>query len=269
MIESFISPVFKPIGEWIGKLILGKFKPKKKEPESIADRFIRLFKSHGIVCDQIPRLIPALSLSDVNSPEKLIEALNDHIVCDACDLFGVEREWLEGAQQEIYQRRSFYKDIRGLNSFLDEQEVTSENWGAFYAVREEGSDIREAEKQQYGVDIVLVFCKLVKQLSSEQVIYRYYPLSDNASWGYLGSRIYFRAVCRLASDRSLMCRGIEVSKVNLEELKNLQAIPQSIIDHQIGSWDVYRIAMTDDEILESKVSCGGDWTDLIQHRDSP
>lgn len=79
--------------------------------------------------------------------------------------------------------------------------------------------------------------------------------------------MYIRAAIRLAADRSLICRGIEVSKTDFEKLSNLQVVPEEIIDHPIGFWDIYNLAMRDKEILDWTAYCGGDWADLIRHRE--
>jgi hypothetical protein len=98
-----------------------KWRHARKSPpsESIATRFIRLFESHGVHRNQIPRFIDhGLTLRDVQDDASLLEKLDEALLEAACARFAVRREWLDGAEPQIHPCHDFYKDPKGFSNFL-------------------------------------------------------------------------------------------------------------------------------------------------------
>lgn len=90
-----------------------------KEVDSVATRFVRLFEKHGINSNQIPRFFGhGLTLADVANHEKLLEKLTHEILQSACGLFAVRLQWLEGADEKIYETHDFYKRPEEYAEFL-------------------------------------------------------------------------------------------------------------------------------------------------------
>ncbi len=96
------------------------YRPISREA-TLADRFIRLFEKHSIQRNQIPRYFGhGITLEDVNNSDKLIAKLNHEILQSACDLFAVRLEWLEGADDKLYEVHHFYKQPAAYRDFLSQ-----------------------------------------------------------------------------------------------------------------------------------------------------
>jgi hypothetical protein len=95
---------------------LGKFwnwfRTRRKPPvESVATRLVRLFESHGVRRNQIPRFINhGLTLKDVQDDASLLPKLDEMFVAAVCERFAVRREWLDGVESQIHPCLDFYKN---------------------------------------------------------------------------------------------------------------------------------------------------------------
>ena len=111
---------------WIGeirdgfKAVLDAWKWwQGRNERSVADRFFLLLESHGVHRNQIPRFIGhGLMLADVQNSATLNPKLTEALLNDVCDKFAVRREWLDGAEPEIYKRHDFYKKPENFLTFL-------------------------------------------------------------------------------------------------------------------------------------------------------
>ncbi|WP_031435057.1 hypothetical protein [Methylomarinum vadi] len=89
--------------------------------DTVASRFVRLFEKHDIHRNQIPRFFGhGLTLDSVSSNEKLIAQLSPEILHAAAELFAIRLEWLEGADDQLYDTQNFYKYPEGYGEFLKE-----------------------------------------------------------------------------------------------------------------------------------------------------
>lgn len=88
---------------------------------TVATRFILLFESHGVHRNQIPRFFDhGLMLVDVENDENLLPKLTEEILSDACEMFAIRREWLDGAEPMIYQCHDFYKHSEDFKEFIEQ-----------------------------------------------------------------------------------------------------------------------------------------------------
>lgn len=98
--------------------------PKKdqdKSHSSVASRFVLLFETHGVHRNQIPRFFGHdLTLIDVEDDKSLLPKLSEEILTDACNMFAVRREWLDGAESRIYQHLDFYKQPEEFITFIEQ-----------------------------------------------------------------------------------------------------------------------------------------------------
>lgn len=89
------------------------------QTESVSRRFIRLFECHNVHRNQIPRFFGhGLELKDVQDDSSLIGKLDEPLLEAACERFGVRREWLDGAESQIYSCHDFYKRPEDVQPFL-------------------------------------------------------------------------------------------------------------------------------------------------------
>jgi len=168
-----------------------RYKQKRNPVEKVALRFIELFEQHGVVVTQIPRLLPGIELAQLSSPASLLPALTNDVLNAACALFGVRREWLEGASEQIYEHRYCYKSP---TRFFDE--LTSIERRAMVApiralTTQKQLDLRAPTSQR----IELVMVEIAGWLGDEE-IESYRPFSDGWEWGYPPCRLQLKAMIR-------------------------------------------------------------------------
>lgn len=164
IISDFLSAI-------VSSKILLESSKKRKEEDSVATRFVQLFESHGVHRNQIPRIFKhGLSVADVANDEKLLEKLTEEMQVDACSLFAVQREWLDGANNQIYPTYHFYKYPEGFIKFIDNIIQKSES-------RDIKAILLTPVGNQYGKPALLL---LEEELGAigEKSYYRYYQLSS-------------------------------------------------------------------------------------------
>lgn len=62
--------------------------------ESVAERFVKLFESHGVYRNQIPEFFGhELTIADVQTEESLLTKLTPSLLQSAADLFQINAEW--------------------------------------------------------------------------------------------------------------------------------------------------------------------------------
>lgn len=161
----------------------------------VAQRFLQIFQDHGVERSQIPRLMPQISLGDLNSNEALLAALTPEILDQAARLFGIRIEWLEGVDDEIYAYRHCYKApelLLGILATLKSRPDFNLTFPLRVLVSSKHLD-NKADRKQLLVPVVL---EQIAELGDEPV-YRYYVFNDGFDWGYEPARIQLKAMARI------------------------------------------------------------------------
>lgn len=205
-IPGFFQLVEKLVGYW-------KKWRKPPVPETLAGRFIRLFESHGVHRNQIPRFFDhGLQFKDVQDDAALLPCLTDAHLADACELFGVQRQWLERGEGSAHVRSHFTLQPQAFGAFLDE----------LLAAREELRDVpvkavllgvSEPDRQ---IESTLVIAVPIGELNDE-VIYRYHHV-DGGPLGYWKSRVSTAAMVAQALARDLWVSGRACDAKQLQKL---------------------------------------------------
>jgi hypothetical protein len=175
--------------------------------DTIATRFVALFESHGVHRNQIPEFFDhGLDISSCTCDEELLKNLTPEILNDAVTLFGVNKDWLEGSSNEIYNIPDFYKHPEKFESYLIKllQSTEAEKLSA-YALK-----INKKLMNEFN-DSLLVIAEPVGELNKRD-IYKYHLLGN---WGihYWRSRAYFTACCALMCKHGLSLTGEVVEKI--------------------------------------------------------
>lgn len=163
-------------------------KTRSSPVDTVSHRFIRLFESHNVHRNQIPRFFGhGLTLRDVQDEEFLIEKLDETLLDSASNLFGVRREWLEGAESQVYPYHDFYKHPEQVSSFLTNLQNANPDGDL------NGTLIAPVEKQG---DAVIILSELIGSIG-EKPIYRYH-ICNNWLFDYWKSRAYLTAFVAIA-----------------------------------------------------------------------
>lgn len=189
-----------------------KFLDSRKSPpqESVAMRFVRLFESHGVHRNQIPRFIGhGLTLKDVKDDAVLLEKLDEALLEAACAKFAVRREWLDGAEEQIHPCHDFYKDPEGFSQFLEKLLARDPGvrWHGVLLVPEE----RNSEAWA-----VIVLQEPIGDIG-DKAIYRYH-LFNNWLFTYWKSRAYLAACIAIAWKMKLHIHGRKLPTKEIDEL---------------------------------------------------
>lgn len=185
---------------------------KNKPAETIAVRFVRLFESHGVHRNQIPRFIGhGLTLSDVQDEAALLAKLDEPLLEAVCEKFAVRREWLDGAEKQIHPVHDFYKHPDGFATFLDDLSAANPE-GDLQGI------LLQPEECNGQVEALLILQETVG-LVGDKPIYRFH-LCNNWSFTYWKSRAYLTACVAIAWRRGVYISGTTVAGKKINSLAN-------------------------------------------------
>lgn len=199
-------------------------KPRKLEEETVATRFIKLFEKHGIYRTQIPRYFDhGLSLDDISSTNKLLTKLNHETLEAAAKLFGIRIEWLEGADDQLYELHDFYKHPEDYRDFL-ETLITNES----YRLR---VMLVISSKLTQNEGALLIIEEPIAELGEKKIV-RYHVCSG---WNYMYSKCRADiAACIAISDQL---------KVNILRIKNVSEGINDYCEGRAFISDLYDLPM--------------------------
>lgn len=182
------------------------------QDSSLSSRFFALFESHGVHRNQIPEFFGhGLDISSCDSERELLKKLTPDIITDAAELFGINKDWLEGSSAEIYDIPDFYKHPEEFESYLSSLlERTSANRLSAYAL-----SVRK-NKMNPQNDSLLIIAEPIGELNQRE-IYKHHLLGR---WGihYWKSRAYFTACCALLYKHGFLVVGKYVQRDWLSEV---------------------------------------------------
>lgn len=184
---------------------------KKNPPvESVAARLVRLFESHGIHRNQIPRFIGHnLTLHDVRDDASLLTKLDEPLLDAVCDRFAVRREWLDGAESQIHPCHDFYKHPERFADFLVKLKTANpdgELGGVLIAPNDRG----------WQAGALLILQETVGAIG-EKPIYRYH-LCNNWIFSYWKARAYLTACVAIAWKNQIYVHGIRIPNKEIARL---------------------------------------------------
>lgn len=183
--------------------------------ELISTRFIDICKAHGVHRNQIPRVFEnGLSLYDVQSDQHLLKKLDEQIITKACSLFGVEREWLDGVNSQVYPTYDFYGDPSGFKSFLSnlKQKSTGEIHGVLLSPQKNNNR-----------DAALLLLQETVGYIGDSPIHRYY-ICNNWAFSYWKSRVYLASCVSQCWLNKVYIRGKSVPNEFINSIESGQNI---------------------------------------------
>jgi hypothetical protein len=185
-------------------------------PETIATRLVALFESHGVHRNQIPEFFGhGLDISSCASDEKLLDKIRLEIIHDAVELFGVNKDWLEGSSKEIYDIPDFYKHPEEFEHYIIELlKNTSKDKLFAYALTSTLNKKLMNDDNDY--DSLFVIAESIGEINQRE-IYKYHLLGH---WGirYWKSRACFAACCALLYKHGISVAGKVVDRHWLNEI---------------------------------------------------
>jgi len=222
----------------------GKSKQEKRT-ESVAERFLRLFESHGVHRNQIPRFFDhGLTLQDVQSETTLLAKLDEAILEAACALFSVRRPWLDGAEDQVFPIHRFYKQPSEFVEYIGSLKATNPDGDISGVVLAPINPSQDPEA-------LLVLQEAVGWIG-DKPIYRYH-LCDEWVLPYWKSRAYLTACIAIAWRQNVFIHGVYVDEDRLKTLVGGFVLPTWSSDGiwSFGSkrWDPEDMALRPEAFL--------------------
>ncbi|MDO6505546.1 hypothetical protein Q4506_00620 [Colwellia sp. 4_MG-2023] len=223
------------------------------EPFStITQRLVALFESHGVHRNQIEEFFGhGLDIPSCTTDDELLKKLTPEIITDAAKLFGVNKDWLEGSSNEIYNIPDFYKHPEDFDFYLTELlNNTNAYKPSAYVLTSHKKSIYEYN------DSLFVIAEPIGEINQRE-IYKYHLLGR---WGihYWKSRAYFTACCALLYKHGFLVTGKFVEPDWLSKVYEGQELLSYDFDERyggvnfptIGSWIVSDFVEMPDSYLK-------------------
>lgn len=211
-------------------------KKESKEEYKIYEvvrRFIKVYEEHGILQSQIPGFVDkkfGLQLKDFKDQESVLQILNDELINWTCKKFGVQRDWIDGTSEYIYNRKNYYKKI---HSFIDDlyNLIKNGNDIDIYAFKfgDLVPDDTEDENEQ---EVVLLMRYSIGQLNSK-IVYKYIPISTLWNWGYWRSRYQLKAIFYICEKLNVFLHGYDLREKN--NIASGEVFPEKIVRSILNS----------------------------------
>lgn len=185
-------------------------KPPPPQTESVSTRFIRLFESHGVHRNQIPRFFGyGLTLKDVQDDASLIVKLNEEMLDAACERFAVRREWLDGAESQIHPFHDFYKNPKKFKAFIDSLKANTPD-GNLQGVLVAPSD------KAFHIEALIILQETIGHIG-EKEIYRLH-LCNNWPFSYWKARAFLTSCVAIAWKEKVYIHGVRKPKSMIEKI---------------------------------------------------
>lgn len=196
---SQLRKIWKAIRHW------------RAEKDSIATRFIFIFEINGVHRNQIPKILGhGLSVSDLVSVEALLPKLTEEVLDATSKMFAIRREWLDGADSQIYPTHDFYKWPERFIEFIEK--LRKENRGAPLS----GYLLIPAELAR-GAPALIILQETIAFIGSKP-IYRLH-LCNNWLYTYWKAKAYLTSCIA-----SAWCREVDIycAEIPSSEIKSYQ-----------------------------------------------
>ena len=168
------------------KELFNFFKKNRTKPkEPISTRFVRLFETHGVNRNQIPGFFGfGLTVADVSTDEILLNRLTEEMLNSASEIFAVRREWLDGAESQVYNCYDFYKHPEDCVAFVEELiSKNPDNHLHGRVIVQKEKDIR--------ADALIVIEETIGHIGAKAICR--YHICNNLPFTYWRSRAYLAA----------------------------------------------------------------------------
>lgn len=207
----------------LGERLVGYWKKWRQPPapETLAQRFLRLFAAHGVHANQIPRFFgQGLALRDVQSAEELARCLTDEHLAAACALFGVRRSWLERGEGQAHELHHFYLQPESFGAFLDALPAVRSGQGLQMNAKllVAGMETRQEES-------MMLLDEPIGELNDD-VIYRRHCI-DAGPLGYWKARVSTAALLAQLARRQVLVRGRRCPPAAVTQLLRTVDLPSA------------------------------------------
>lgn len=166
-------------------------KKERKGALELAHRFLEVHRAHNVLPTQIPRALnmeKELQPRDILSSQRLAECLNSEMMGKTCELYGIQREWLDGDDFLPYPSRNFYKNPGALINFL--KTVTQKHeFLCLWCFKAQDKPLEKLDNGELFAFLVADNFQL-----GEKTIEKFYPLDSDWPWDHGPARLDFKTL---------------------------------------------------------------------------
>ena len=240
-IDSFLSIIDRIRKWWRCKEESGN-----QKFDSIAARVVALLESHGVHRNQIPRFLGhGLKLVDVETDARLMEKLTDQILDDVSIRFSVQREWLDGATDQIYQVLDFYKQPRVFLEFVKKLKKQNPD--------RDISGLLLNPAYSLGRNESLIIIQECIGYIGEKPIYRYF-LCNYWPFSYWKARAYLTACISIAWKNEIYIHGLKLPANKIDQLAGGRVLlgwkGDGFWELGLSGWDPEDMTLSPEKYLE-------------------
>jgi hypothetical protein len=202
----------------------------KGNVNEVAARFLNLFEAHGVAASQIPRFVPSINLSALNTVESLLPSLTPAVLDEVAQFLGIQRAWLENTTDRIYQTHTCYKQPEALFEQLGQLKYETHSCPVRALTSFRWLDMKTDIEQQLALVLVE---KLAKVEDVDQIwdIERYHIFCDSWDWTYLPCRIQLKAMVRVIDQ--IVNERVPLYQVDARQLKAIcegRLVPRQLVN---------------------------------------
>ncbi len=204
---------------------LNEFFRNKKDKDSllVADRFVEIFKYHGISKNQIPEIFPEISLDDLANRENILAKLDEGLLKKTASLFCINKEWLTGDVKVIYKGVGCYKRPEIFLNKLRDIDLKKTFRPVLLLSLSSKLDYKSKKSQP----LLLFLQEKIKTIGHKE-IYRYFLFNDGWNWRNYNGRIQLKATGKFIYEKFEVDIPIySISKENFKKLKKREAVPSA------------------------------------------
>lgn len=229
----------------VGMAIL-KSKRDRPKRETIS-RFSRIFAAQGLQRSQIIRIVPAMahvSAGDVLNDDRLLCSLNNDVLDCVVAKFGVQRDWLDLADDHIYGSFAVYKNLRKFLDLLIELK-SRHACVEMHAVKGVGNRL----ETWGGLESIAVFLREeVDRLDEAGAVWRDFAICDQWNWTHPPARIELKAMALMAWQFRITIDSHVVKQTRIDDfLKGKLLCGELIRDSSIHAWHLDDYIFTSSE----------------------
>jgi hypothetical protein len=259
-IRNFISPGLEPMGELVASvraLITNQVNGSNEKQETCAlpavsvknialeavedvvevdpaitlvNRFLEVFKSHGVHRNEIPRCIPekfGVSLVELGNKNKLIEKLTPELIDWVASTFNIRREWLEKNERRIYDTVRYYKNEHSLLRLLKELKMKN-HYELEVVAYKDAKELDPSSECRQHVNLLIITPAFK---IGDKSIMKYIPTATQWDWQYWQSRYQIRSIIHVCCAKlNIRFDGYDLDSEKMSELTDGLVFPKNIID---------------------------------------
>lgn len=194
----------------------------------LVDRIISIYQNHGLEISQIPSFTDSdfnFKLSDFKDKNSILEILDNKFIDWTCNMFGVERDWVDGKSSRIYKHINYYKNIRSFMEEVFELKSLHGNELDVFLIKS-----GELSQNEYGENYVIILVRYPIKKINNTTIYKYMPISTNWDWGYWRSRYQLKAIIYICEKLNIFTHSYDMSLNTMYKISSGLVFPQIEID---------------------------------------